>query len=156
MDKDTIIVDLDGTLCDCSHRVHLAQAKEWDEFHKGIAEDKVREDVAAFLDAIHERGLHDVLLCTGRNEAYRTQTIKWLRDNGIDKGIWKWFNDLLMRPKDSHESDDVLKVRLVDEYFGGRENALKRVAFVLDDRDKVVQSFRDAGFRCWQVSAGEY
>jgi FMN phosphatase YigB (HAD superfamily) len=143
-----IVVDLDGTLCDCAHRVHLAQAKQWDEFHKGIAEDKVREDVAFFLDA-NDPDV-PVLLCTGRNEQYRKQTLDWLNTNAC------WFDDLVMRPNGNHESDDLLKVRLVDEFFGGRTKALEQVAFVLDDRDRVVQSFRDAGYRCWQVAAGAY
>jgi FMN phosphatase YigB (HAD superfamily) len=146
-----IVVDLDGTLCDCAHRVHLAQAKQWDEFHKGIPEDKVREDVVFFLDEVaHDQNVH-ILLCTGRNEQYRKQTLDWL--NATDAC---WFDDLIMRPKDNHESDDLLKVRMVDEFFGGRTKALEQVAFVLDDRDRVVQSFRDAGYRCWQVAAGAY
>src|SRR5688500_19612020 len=146
-----IVVDLDGTLCDCAHRVHLAQAKQWDEFHKGIYEDKVREDVAVFLDVIPNDISLRVLLCTGRNEQYRIPTLNWLQDNNL----WG-FDDLVMRPKDNHESDDLLKVRMVDEFFGGRAKALEQVAFVLDDRDRVVQSFRDAGYRCWQVAAGAY
>jgi FMN phosphatase YigB (HAD superfamily) len=146
-----IVVDLDGTLCDCAHRVHLAQAKQWDEFHKGIAEDKVREDVATFLDITRKDLAIRVLLCTGRNEQYRIQTLNWLQE----KRLWD-FDAIVMRPKDNHESDYVLKVRLVDEFFGGRAKALDQVAFVLDDRDRVVQSFRDAGYRCWQVAAGAY
>src|SRR5687768_3810014 len=121
-----IVVDLDGTLCDCSHRVHLAQAKQWDEFHKGIAEDKVREDVAFFLDEIAGDSGVSILLCTGRNEQYRKQTWEWLKNSNAC-----WFDDLIMRPNNNHESDDVLKVRMVDEFFGGRAKALEQVAFVL-------------------------
>ena len=29
MSNGVVVVDLDGTLCDCSHRVHLAQNKQW-------------------------------------------------------------------------------------------------------------------------------
>src|ERR1044071_9234046 len=61
-DKKFIVVDLDGTVCDCAHRVHLAQAKQWDEFHAGIPHDKPHPDAVEFLSAMAAH--YDVLLCT--------------------------------------------------------------------------------------------
>jgi hypothetical protein len=61
-----------------------------------------------------------------------------------------------MRPEGNRESDYLVKLQLVDEFFGNRETALNSVLLVLDDRDKVVEAFRDAGFRCWQVQSGSY
>lgn len=150
MRKNWIIVDLDGTLCDCAHRVHWAQAKQWDEFHAGIPEDEPHEDVCTFLD--WARHTHEVLLCTGRDERHRTATEKWLHDQGLDHYI----THLLMRPNKDFSPDHELKTRLVDEFFGSREKALASVLVVLDDRDKVVTAWRDAGFKCWQVAAGNY
>jgi phosphoglycolate phosphatase-like HAD superfamily hydrolase len=149
--KRWIVVDLDGTLCDCSHRVHWAQAKEWDKFHAGIPEDKPYAAVVSIVQAAFQAG-HRLLLCTGRNEANRKATIEWLNH----QTLWGYFDDLIMRPEDCRDTDADLKVRLVDEYFGDRAVALEEVLLVLDDRDRVVQAFRDAGFKCWQVAAGDY
>lgn len=147
-----IVIDLDGTLADCSARVHLAQAKEWEAFHAGIPDDKVRDDVVCLLKMINHIGWYDVIVCTGRDEAHRFATEMWLAENGLNFYI----DAILMRPNGNRESDHVLKVQMVDEYFGGREGALEKVVMVLDDRDRVVEAFRNAGFICWQVAAGAY
>lgn len=149
--KNWIVMDLDGTLCDCSHRVHLAQAKEWDEFNAGIAGDVPHAEAVAFLRAVNFDDYH-VLLCTGRDEKHRLATMRWL----FVQNIIMLFDELIMRPSGNRETDDALKVRMVDDFFEGREKALESVLLVLDDRDRVVLAFRDAGFRCWQVSAGDY
>src|SRR5690606_1817255 len=150
MTKHWIVVDLDGTLCDCSHRVHWAQAKQWDEFHAGIPEDKPHDDVVTLVSLASQN--YEVLVCTGRNEAHRKATIEWLRHHGLEEVV----TDVLMRPDNDRSPDHELKIRLVCEYFGSMDNALKSVLLVLDDRDKVVAAWRDAGFKCWQVQQGSY
>ncbi len=147
--KNWIVMDLDGTLCDCSHRVHLAQAKQWDEFHAGIPDDKPNQEVVKLLERFTE---YEVLLCTGRDEKYRDPTERWLHDNGLSQYI----TAMVMRPDDDHSSDHELKPRLVDEFFGSRQAALDAVLLVLDDRDRVVEAWRDARFKCWQVQVGSY
>jgi FMN phosphatase YigB (HAD superfamily) len=149
MSKDTIVIDLDGTLCDCSPRIHLAQAKQWDEFHAGMGEDKIREDVALLMDRFSG---YMIIILTGRDEAYRKPTEDWLRESGVG-----WTVDaLLMRPDGNREQDHVLKPRLLAEHFGSLDRARKAVLMILEDRDRVVQEWRDLGFTCWQVQAGAY
>lgn len=150
MSKNWIIVDLDGTLCDCTHRVVHAQNKQWDEFHKGIPEDKPHQDVVAAIKALG--WTHNILVCTGRNEANRQATIKWMIDNDLADHI----DEILMRPNDNRDPDHELKINMVAEHFGSIEDALDQVLFVLDDREKVVDAWREAGFRCWQVQEGSY
>ena len=150
MTKHWIVVDLDGTLCDCSHRVHWAQAKQWDEFHAGIPEDKPHDDVVTLVSLASRN--YEVLICTGRNEAHRKATTEWLKRHGLAEVV----TDILMRPDNDRSPDHELKLRLVYDFFGGRDNALNSVLLVLDDRDKVVEAWRDAGFKCWQVQQGSY
>lgn len=147
-----IVMDLDGTLCDCSHRVHWAQAKQWEEFHAGIPEDKPNADAVLFLNAIEMLGTHSLIIVTGRDERQSNATWAWLRAQGLDRH----FDNALFRPEGNHAPDHELKLHLVSEFFGSRENALNEVALILEDRDKVVEAWRDAGFRCWQVQAGSY
>lgn len=148
--KTWIVIDLDGTLCDCSHRVHLAQAKQWDEFHAGIQEDEPHTEAVTFLEVISVN--YEILICTGRKDRYRDATVRWLNDKGLGKHI----TAMLMRPDKDRSSDHELKPRLVDEFFGSRQAALAAVLLVLDDRDRVVEAWRDAGFKCWQVQVGSY
>jgi hypothetical protein len=43
---------------------------------------------------------------------------------------------------------------MTEEYFGSKEAVLQNVIFVLDDRDKVVEAWRNYGLPCWQVRPG--
>lgn len=51
-ERDFIVVDLDGTLCDVSERVGYAVCKDWDGFHDRIPYDPPRHDVAEFLQFV--------------------------------------------------------------------------------------------------------
>lgn len=165
-----IVVDLDGTLCDSAHREHLARAKQWDEFHAGIPDDKPHWDVVDLLEVIatsinSKTSDLEVIALTGRNERYRIPTMKWLQHYRIK------VDHLLMRPDDNWMSDHDLKPRLLVDYIIAKdwtdltEEQLRdaasnvvasKVWFILEDRDKVVEAWRDLGFRCWQTQPGGY
>ena len=78
-----VVVDLDGTLCDSAHRVHLAQAAQWDEFHSLLSLDKPFNDVRFLLDVLSLHGDISLIALTGRNESYRNQTYRWFNEHGI-------------------------------------------------------------------------
>lgn len=161
-----IVVDLDGTLCDSAHREHLARAKEWDEFHAGIPDDLPHWDVVDLLTVL-DCSLNtmvadmEVIALTGRNERYRLTTEAWLNKHRIK------VDHLLMRPNDDWRSDDLLKPKLLVDFAAGCpaeqvwsqehiEDAKRKVWFILEDRDKVVEAWRNLGFRCWQTQPGGY
>lgn len=144
----TVVIDLDGTLCDCVHRQHHAQQSQWDEFHAKLVDDEPYWDVQWFLKKLPER--LQVLAVTGRNEAYRQMTYDWLDKHSIV------IDDVLMRPDRDFRTDDVLKPQLLEDHFGSKDLVIDNVAFVLDDRDKVVEAWRNYGLPCWQVRPGGY
>ena len=150
MSKNTIICDLDGTLCDNAHRVDFAVAKDWDGFHSRLSEDEPNPSVFYMLQTLLSNTDVDVLLVTGRPETYRPQTQAWLSKHGL------CFSFLLMRPENNYQPDNVIKLKLVEEFFGTFEEALESVHFVLEDRDGMVEAYRNKGFSCWQVSEGKY
>lgn len=145
-----VVIDLDGTLCDCDHRIELAQAKQWDDFHAGIPDDKAFPDVSLILRGM--TGYVNFLCITGRTERYRKPTVDWLDKNNL---MW-CIDQILMRPDNDRTRDSEMKLRLIDEFFGSREKALEEVAFILEDRDQVVEGYRGAGFHCWQCRTGGY
>lgn len=149
MKRNIIIVDLDGTLCNSSHRDHLAQQKLWDEFNAASANDEPWEDVAALIAAMQPSGYKFYGL-TGRSQKWSQTTANWLFKKGIE------LDALIMRPEDDFSSDHDLKPKMLEAVFGTMDSARKRVLFILDDRDKVVEAWRNNGFRCWQVQPGGY
>lgn len=149
MKRNIIIVDLDGTLCNSSHRDHLAQQKLWDEFNAAAANDQPWEDVATLIAAMQPEGYKFYGL-TGRSQKWHNLTVGWLLNQGI------MLDALIMRPEGDFTSDHDLKPKMLEAVFGTMESALNRVLFILDDRDKVVEAWRNHGFRCWQVQPGGY
>lgn len=139
-----IVVDLDGTLCNSQHRDHLAVAGQWDDFHSLLVDDLPWPDTKQLLDMFFPTEYRVVGL-TGRNERYRNATLKWLAKNDI------WLDDLLMRPDDNYQSDHELKPATLERYY-----KKEQVWFILEDRDKVVEAWRNMGYNCWQIRPGGY
>lgn len=148
---NTIVFDLDGTLCNTDRRVHLAQQQQWDEFHRELMGDPCHPDVAWFMAMLPSA--YQVIALTGRNEAFRNLTHRWLEHHQLSKRV----DVLLMRPDDDFRPDHELKPELLQEFFGGtQQEVLDQVIVVLDDREKVVEAWRNYGLPCWQVRPGGY
>ena len=153
--KDIIICDLDGTLCDITHRlIHVKPKtkKDWNAFFTGIRDDAVNEPVLAVLDLWIDgwRGLDkpEVIFCSGRPEYTRADTEWWL-----DEHWGKPFTGrkLYMRKDGDYRSDDVVKEEILNEHI-----PKDRVLFVLDDRQQVVDMWRRNGLTCFQVAEGNF
>lgn len=153
MTKNLVVVDLDGTLCDSAHRDHLARAGEWNEFHGALMNDEPHEAVARLVAILAGSEQELIVLgLTGRNERYRMATNNWLAAHDIV------LDDLLMRPDNDFTSDHELKPQMLEAWCQdewGRA-ALDSVLFILEDRDKVVEAWRNLGFICWQTQPGGY
>lgn len=147
--KSWIVIDLDGTLCNINHRVHLAQAKQWDEFNALCTEDAVVPAIQDLIWGMEETG-YKTLVVTGRDEKFRHQTEVWLSENDVAP------DTLLMRPTGTFASDHELKLLMIERFFGGKDQVLESVIFAVDDRDTVVQAMRDYGLVVLQCREGDY
>lgn len=144
-----IICDLDGTLCEVAHRQEYALSQQWDEFNSRCKDDGVVEPVRRLVELWSKRG--KVMYLTGRDQRWEEMTRMWLFQKRVD-----YAEVLLMRPKDDYRPDWEVKLSLAEEFFGGKEKLLENVAFVLDDRAKVVEEFRNYGLTVFQVREGDY
>lgn len=152
MTKPQIIVaDLDGTLCDNGHRVDYAQTGQWDEYHSRIAADRAHPDVANLIRQMSSNMRDwEVWLVSGREDRLLWETQRWLAINDII------VDRILLRPAQDRSPDHELKIRLLVEALGSMEAVIDQVAFVLEDKDKIVEAYRNAGLPCWQVRNGIY
>lgn len=144
MTERIIICDLDGTLCNCNHRLHLANKKDWDSFNELCINDKVNADIANIISNLRSEDTF-IYLVSGRDNKFRENTIEWLRLNDI------WYDKLLMRDAEDHRPDNVVKKDILDNYI-----ERSKVWFVLDDRKSVVDMWRENGLRCLQVQEGDF
>jgi phosphoglycolate phosphatase-like HAD superfamily hydrolase len=147
--KNKVIFDLDGTLALIDERRALAAKPDgkinWKTFFapENIALDKPNEPVIEMFKCLADRGFEMIIL-SGRDAISRTETRVWLKEHGIHPDI------LWMRPQGSFTPDDVLKQTWLGEI--GADN----VFCVFDDRDKVVQMWRNNGLTCFQVAPGNF
>src|SRR5215208_5359074 len=95
-----IIVDIDGTLADCLHRLHFIKGrrKKWKKFFACASLDKPRIEVVMQVRELAQQ--YNIHLVTGRPESYRKQTEKWLSHYRIP------YVSLHMREAGDYRSDD--------------------------------------------------
>lgn len=129
----TVVFDIDGVLADNSRRyARLDRSNpDWKQFHAGQHEDPVIEDNVALLRMLWASD-HNIMLATNRFEAYRDQTMRWLREHRIP------FTRLLMRQPGTRYIGAKSKVirDLLDEGI--------EVVMYVDDDPGHCQDVRDA------------
>jgi phosphoglycolate phosphatase-like HAD superfamily hydrolase len=142
------IFDIDGTLADLSHRLHLIkqEPKDWDGFFAACASDKLLSHVADIAVALDRE--HTILMVSGRSETVRKQTAEWLDDYGIP------CDGLYMRKAGDHRPDHVVKAELLDAL--GEEWDVKQIAGIFEDRKQVVDMYRAKGLAVFQVADGNF
>lgn len=134
---------MDGTLADCSHRLHFVQnkPKDWRSFFAGCADDApISHTYQVFVSLIRDG--HDVEVWSGRPERCRDATEKWLFDLLGEVPV------LRMRADGDYRADDIVKEEFLGKY--GRPD------LIFDDRDRVVAMWRRNGIPCFQVAEGKF
>lgn len=139
-----IVFDLDGTLADITHRTHFVRGSgkpDWNSFFAECGRDALNTPVAEALDA-HLRSGHRVEIWSGRSAVVEAETQQWLYDNGIDPHLLT-----RMRPAGDNTPDTELKRSWLHELHPD-----DRPDIVYDDRQRVVDMWRDEGVTCFQVA----
>ena len=145
--KDIVIFDLDGTLALIEHRVHHIHGpeKDWNAFYQACDKDDPFEAVCAVDRALQLNG-YRLWVVSGREDSVRSKTVAWLEAYHIQ------IDALLMRPTGDFTPDHKLKIRWVED----GTIPIDRVMCVYEDRQSVVEMWRNAGLPCFQVAPGDF
>ena len=145
-----VIFDLDGTLALIDDRRDLATKDngkfDWDVFFNpdNISLDLPNQPVIDMANLLSKQGFR-IFILSGRSDVTHQATVNWLNDNGI------WWDHLVMRPQNHlYLPDNDLKQMWLDSI--GKDN----VAMVFDDRQQVVDMWRDNGLTTFQVAKGDF
>lgn len=142
-----IICDLDGTLCEITHRLHHVTngGHDWEAFFAGIPDDDLCVPVAEILSAFGRWDEHAILLVSGRPEKCRQMTQDWLAKHRIN------YDELHMRPDRDSRADHIVKSEILDSIIqDGYEPFLS-----IDDRQSVVDMWRSRGLTCLQCAPSD-
>ena len=133
-----VIFDIDGTIADLTHRLHYVttKPKNWPAFNKAISSDVPIWQVIEILFSLKNDGRR-IILCSGRSEDSRQDTIDWL----IDYGIWDKVDSLYMRKSKDYRADNIIKEELLDQIL--IDGFVPMLVF--DDRKRVVDMWRRRG-----------
>lgn len=145
--QNVIIADLDGTISLVDHRRHFVEGekKDWQAFYQACIEDGANQPVIELLDRMSRDGFI-INIFSGREESVRKQTEFWLHNEFVP------YDSLLMRPTGDYTPDDQLK----RDWLYLNADLKDKVLFVLDDRQKVVDMWRQEGLTCFQVAKGDF
>jgi len=132
---DSVIVDLDGTLADCNHRLHFIEQpkKDWNSFFNNCGEDSVIEPVRELINMLKEKYM--IIILTARPNSIREHTTKWLEDNNIE------YDALFMRGKNDYRKSPVVKSSLIEEMKCHDYIPI----YAIEDRDDCIDMFNSLG-----------
>lgn len=135
--EDCYIFDIDGTLAEKGTRSPF-------DFSK-VKEDKPIEDVVRTLREFANSS-HDIIIVSGRDDSCQRLTEDWLIENSI------YYTKIFMRKTGDKRKDSIVKKEIYDTHIKDNYNVLG----VFDDRDQVVEMWRNEGLTCFQVNYGSF
>lgn len=154
-----ILCDLDGTVCDLSHRLHYLYSdvenlvakenKDWRGFFEALPLDTPRDEVIGQLVCSTESvdSLRDVIFVSARPETYRELSEGWLKQYIGDD-----YFTLIMRGATDRREDSEVKRDLYNKYL-----AQYKVKEVFDDRPRVIRQWQELGLKVNDVGTrGEF
>lgn len=148
MTIDCYIFDLDGTLADLSHRLHhiTKTPKDWRAF---FAYDEVIKDapIPHVIDLFWDVAVSwPVVVVSGRSDECWEATMDWINKHGLP------VEKLYMRTAGDKRPDYLVKYDLLQQLKADGWNP----RMVFDDRDQVVNMWRENGIPCAQVAPGSF
>lgn len=144
-----ILVDIDGTI---AQMVEGGRSPyDWDR----VGEDEPRFSEINFVQTVYgytgpvgakTTECSHVIIFSGRDGSCREETEAWLRDHNVP------YDQLHMREAGDQRKDSIIKRELFDAHIKDKFWCW----LVLDDRNQVVDMWRDMGLTCWQVQPGDF
>jgi predicted kinase len=143
-----ILFDIDGTLADIEHRIHLLP--DWPKFFAQMHDDVGIEPIIDLAQLL-AGGMktfpltYKLLIVTARPDTWREVTETWLK---------KWlipYDALYMRKEGDYRQDSIVKGDLLQQIIDDGYTP----TLVIDDRPEVVEMWRSYGLACLQCASNE-
>ncbi len=140
-----VIIDLEGTLSDHSHRVKYWIDKDYENYNFLFQHDPVNKDFLDILNGLYhnkdETG-YAVIMCTAKSKVYEEQVVNWLKKNDLmDKIYGVYFRkEHDSRPSITVKRDQLREVRQTYD-----------VVCAYDDRQDIVDMYRRNDIKAFLV-----
>lgn len=135
-----VIVDLDGTLANLSHRRGYVRTNpsNWEAFNKTIIDDKPIDQTIAIYKALQSQG-HYMVIFSGRGNDYLDVSKEWLAryDITYDEIHHRNIKSQGIDPFEDGISDVLVKIRMLSDLKSRHPD--KEIFCAIDDRKKVCE-----------------
>lgn len=131
--ENAYVFDIDGTIA------HNVTGRSFYDLER-VIEDKADDYVCNVLDTLHNVG-YKIVICSGREDASREVTEKWLNKNKIH------YDELFMRKSHDHREDSIIKEEIFDNFINPHYNVLGW----FDDRISVSRKVSSLGLPLFRV-----
>lgn len=150
--RESYIFDVEGTLSDFAHRLHLAPKvrsgqENWDAFQEQFKNDPLRGDVATILMRLS--GFGEIFISTGLPEKRRGDLVTWLDHYGL----LPYINHIFMR-EPTHGLAKTAVVKLSHLYR--IQASYHRVGAAFDDRADICAMYKAQGIIAFQLNSGAH
>ncbi len=135
---EVVITDVDGTIC---HMNGKRGPFDWSK----VGVDDPDFPMIKVLQAWKASG-KEVIVVSGRDGSCRKETEDWLKLHEVP------YSALFMRPAGDMRKDSLIKAEIYEKDLKGKYN----IVMIYDDRDQVVETWRNLGLKCAQVEYGEF
>lgn len=145
--EEYVIVDMDGTIADCSERRKFISdgRHDWENFEAHCLNDEPIAPIIKLVDMLRYNRGYRILIVSGRQVGRAGKdTVAWLDRYKIP------YDHVFMRRGGDNRPDHVVKQEILDRL------PKERIAYVLDDRNQVVEMWRRNGLTCLQVAPGNF
>lgn len=143
--RDAVLIDVDGTLAlhgTPENPESIRKHHDYGKVHLDVPNPAVVKAVRALIFD----GYHPIVV-SSRPDSCKDATRLW-----IQKHVTVAPFDLIMRRTGDHRPDYLVKYELFNEHIRDKYN----VVAALDDRDQVVNMYREIGITVFQVAPGNF
>ncbi len=134
---NAVIFDIDGTLA------HMVDRSPYD--YSKVSTDS-RDECIYHLRGLYKSHGSRIIIMTGRDGVCKKETLAWLDKHDIHHDLF------LQREEGDTRDDSLIKRELYENEIRGKYNVL----CVFDDRNRVVDMWRQLGIKCLQVADGAF
>lgn len=150
--KNIIVIDIDNTVSIIGDRLKYLnrKPKDWDSFYDNCLKDKPNFPIIRIIQGLFNLPLvtyynYQFFYITGRPERIREKTLLWLNKYNLCCDT----ENLFMRKNHDYRPDYILKREIIEPFKD-------KILMAFEDRDQVVQMYRELGITCLQVVDGTY
>lgn len=141
-----VIFDVDGTVANNDHRRVWVQnkPKNWKAYNATMADDLPIHNIIHLAQILCKH--YHIIIVTARSDDHKQTTIDWLEKHMVPHTA------IYFRKEKDYRDDAIVKSEILDVIIQDGYNPV----MVFDDRNKVVNMWRERGLQCLQVAPGDF